>query len=180
MVIIDYLIVWCCFNRKRGQSESFLLAWGRTRDARRPTPRTRLYTAPFGSQRHNFANLKDDGENVSKHGLWSSPIPFSNRSQKKGGPWTQKGKRSHGFIISHVLTNQCNAWRRNPNYDVFFSDYEASDGKKKARSYQLQPEPFEKPHPSPHRQRCKLLRFSLNWQPFPCLLKSRQPTSSWA
>ena len=45
----------------------------------------------------------------------------------------------------------------NSKYDVFFSDNETSDGKKKARPYQRQPEPSEKPHPSPHRQRCKLL-----------------------
>lgn len=82
------------------------------------------------------------------------------------------------LIILHFLYTQCDEWRKSPKCYVFFSDYETFDGKKKARSYQRQPEPFEKPHPSPHRQRCKLLRFSLNRKPIPCVRKSRQPICS--
>jgi len=43
----------------------------------------------------------------------------------------------------------------NIKISVLFSDNETTDGKEKARPYQRQLEPLEKPHPSPYRKRCE-------------------------
>lgn len=62
------------------------------------------------------------------------------------------------FIILNISSAVLHLlWRMDAKYYVFFSDYETFDGKKTARPHQRQPEPFEEPHPSPYRQRCKLL-----------------------
>lgn len=50
------------------------------------------------------------------------------------------------YVLTYLLNIIC-----------FLSDYETFDGKEKARTYQRQPEPLEKPHSPPHWQRCKLL-----------------------
>lgn len=80
------------------------LAWGRSHDARRPTPRTCIYTETLSRWTHislqlwfgNFIH-REDSDNVSKHGLWFSPSILSkaHRSQKKRGTRTQKGKPCH-------------------------------------------------------------------------------------
>lgn len=160
----------CCFHRIRGPFKSFRVGLG-AYPWRTKTDATDLdiyrSSQPLDTDLRRSLLLtllwhKDDAENVSKHDLWSSPLFFSktNCGQKKTGSWTQKGKRSHRifFIIlnssSYVLLLM--QWM-NTKYYLLFSDYETSDGKTKARSYQRQLEPFEKPHPSTHRQRCKLL-----------------------
>lgn len=59
-------------------------------------------------------------------------------------------------------------------YYLIFSDNETIDGKKKARPYQRQPEPLEKPHPPAYRQRCKsLYTFRDAEKPLSDILKSR-------
>ncbi|XP_042265966.1 transcription factor HES-2-like [Thunnus thynnus] len=57
MVILLNVMLFCCFHRIRGQSNRFVLAWGRTRDARRPTPWTWIYTVAHGSLTHIFVDI---------------------------------------------------------------------------------------------------------------------------
>lgn len=89
-----------------------VLAWGRSHDARRPTPQTRIYTAAISRWKHILAltaasdtpGTKTRQENVPKRCLRSSPILFSkaNCGQKKRGSGAQKGEKSLRILLLYL------------------------------------------------------------------------------
>lgn len=163
-------MVLCCFQRIRGQSTSFRVGLG-AYPWRTETDATDLdIYRSLGRCRHIFADFFVGHFSGTKTTLKMSPNmtcealqSFSPRltvAKRKEALELRKvsGTTDFCFNVFYIFSDALHLmYWMNAKFDVFFSDYETFDGKKKARTHQRQPEPFEKPHPSPHRQRCKWL-----------------------